>query len=397
MKGKLLTRVLIIMLIGCFSLLWISPTYGQAKGRGQPKRSSTNATAEPQPPQIDSAILMDADTGEVLFEKDPHKKRPPASMVKMMLMLIAAEKVASGALHLSDEILTSSQASRIGGSQVYLKQGEVFTLEELMKAIVVHSANDASYAIAEHIAGSVEGFVDLMNQRGKELGLKETHFMTVHGLPPEPGQQPDLSTAYDLALLGREVVKHPVLLEWGSIKEDSFRDGKFVLTNTNKLLISFQGADGIKTGSYHEAGFNITATAKRDGVRMIAVVMGAPNGAIRFAEAKKLLAMGFNSYKRVLAIRKDTSVGPEIPVRKSTIQKIKGIAAADLVIRVKKGEEKEVVPEFHLPDAIEAPTKKGQPIGEVVLKHQDKVLGKVALISPEEILRVGFLGRLFKW
>jgi len=193
------------------------------------------------------------------------------------------------------------------------------------------------------------------------------------------------------------VVKHPILLEWSSIKEDSFRDGKFVLTNTNKLIGSFPGADGIKTGSYHEAGFNITATAKRDGLRMIAVVMGAPNGVVRFSEAKRLLSLGFSSYKRVLAIKKDTSIGPEIPVRKSTIQKIKGIAASDLIIRVKRGQEKEVVPEFRLPEAIEAPTKKGQLIGEVVLKHQDKILGKVALISPEEIPRVGFLGRLLKW
>ena len=346
------------------------------------------------PPQIESALLMEADTGEILYAKDAHKKRPPASMVKMMLMLLVMEKVRAGEIHLSDSITASTWASKIGGSQIYLREGETFTLEDLMKGIVIHSANDACVAVAEHMAGTVEGFVDLMNERAEALKLADTRFVSVHGLPPGNGNPSDLSSAHDLAQLGRLLVKYPEILGWGGTKEDHLRDGKFILTNTNKLVYQFSGVDGFKTGFYREAGFNVTATAQRDGLRLIAVVMGAPTSIARFDEARRLLAMGFNSYKKVVVVRREAPVGSEIQVSGSTVRKIRAVAQDDLAVVVKKGLEKKLVTEVKIPSSIDAPAHRGQPIGEVQVKHQDQVLAKTAAVVPDEIPKVGLIWRL---
>lgn len=338
---------------------------------------------------------MEAETGAILFEKDIHKQRSPASMVKMMLMLIVMEKIHAGELHLSDTITASAHASKMGGSQVYLREGETFTLEEMMKAIVVASANDACAAVSEHISGTIEGFVELMNERAKALHLSDTHFETVHGLPPSNGTPSDLTSAHDLALLARELTKHPEIFSWGAIKEDSLRDGKFVLTNTNKLIYNFPGADGFKTGFHHDAGFNITATAQRDGLRMIAVVMGAPTSQVRFEEARRLLSMGFNSYRKMVVVRKDTPIGPEIQVSGSTVRKFRAVAQEDLAIVVKKGAEKQLVTDVQVPANIAAPAHRGQAIGEVRVKQLDQILTKTAATVPEEIPQVGLIWRLF--
>ena len=347
------------------------------------------------PPQIEAALLMEADTGAILYEKDSHKQRAPASMVKMMLMLIVMEKVRDGELQLSDPIIASAHASKMGGSQVYLREGETLSLEEMMKAIVIASANDACVAVAEHIAGSVEGFLDLMNERAKALNMTDSHFATVHGLPPSNGTPPDLTSAHDMAVLARELIKYPEILHWGAMKEDNLRDGKFILTNTNKLIYQFPGADGLKTGFHHGAGFNVTATAQRDGVRLIAVVMGAPTSTVRFDEAKRLLAMGFNGYKKVVFIRKDAPVGPEIQVSGSTVRKIRAVAQDDLALVVKKGTEKQLVTDAQVPPNIEAPAHRGQVIGEVRVKQQDQILATTAAVVPEEIPQVGLIWRLF--
>jgi serine-type D-Ala-D-Ala carboxypeptidase (penicillin-binding protein 5/6) len=346
-------------------------------------------------PQIEAALLMEADTGAILYEKDSHKQRAPASMVKMMLMLVVMEKVRAGELHLHDTITSSAYASKMGGSQVYLREGETFSLEEMMKAIVIASANDACVAVAEHIAGSVEGFLDLMNERAQALNMTDSHFASVHGLPPSNGNPPDLTSAHDMAVLARELIKYPEILHWGATKEDNLRDGKFILTNTNKLIYQFPGADGLKTGFHHGAGFNVTATAQRDGVRLIAVVMGAPTSTVRFDEAKRLLAMGFNGYKKVVFIRKDAPVGPEIQVSGSTVRKIRAVAQDDLALIVKKGAEKQLVSDVQVPPNIEAPAHRGQVIGEVRVKQQDQILATTAAIVPEEIPQVGLIWRLF--
>ncbi|MBI3327396.1 MAG: D-alanyl-D-alanine carboxypeptidase [Nitrospinae bacterium] len=358
-------------------------------------RKVRREAAAQAPPPIESALLMEADTGEILYEKDSRKKRQPASMVKMMVMLIVMEKVRAGEIGLGDTITASARASKIGGSQIYLREGETFALEDMLKAIVIASANDASVAVAEQIAGTVEGFVELMNERAHDLNMTDSHFESVHGLPPTNGTPGDLTSAHDLALLARELVKYPELLSWGGTKEDSLRDGKFILTNTNKLVHHFPGIDGLKTGFYREAGFNVTATAQRGGLRFIAVVMGAPSSGVRFDEAKRLLAMGFNGYKKVVFVRKDAPIGPEIRVSGSTVRKIRAVAQDDLTIVVKKGLEKQLVSAVQLPPNISAPAHRGQPIGEVWVKHKDQVLGKTSAVVPEEIPQVGMFWRIF--
>jgi D-alanyl-D-alanine carboxypeptidase (penicillin-binding protein 5/6) len=356
------------------------------------KRRQANGAA---PPPIESALLMEGATGAILFEKDIHKQRAPASMVKMMLMLIVMEKLRAGELHLSDSISASAHASKMGGSQVYLREGEVFTLEEMMKAIAIASANDACVVIAEHISTTVEGFLELMNERAKALGMDDTHFETVHGLPPTNGNAGDLTSAHDMAVLARELTKYPDLLAWSAIKEDSLRGGKFILTNTNKLVYQFPGVDGLKTGFHAQAGFNITATAQRDGLRMIAVVMGAPNSSVRFDEAKRLLAMGFNSYRKVVVVRKDAPIGPEIKVSGSTLRKVRAVAQEDVAVVVKKGVEKQLVTDVEVPKDLSAPAHRGQVIGEVRIKHQEQILTRTAVVVPEEIPKVGLIWRLF--
>jgi serine-type D-Ala-D-Ala carboxypeptidase (penicillin-binding protein 5/6) len=373
------------------SVLCLCATVSLA-GAADRKARHVSASATPQ---IEAALLMEADTGAILYEKDSHKQRAPASMVKMMLMLVVMEKVRAGELHLHDTITTSAHASKMGGSQVYLREGETFSLEEMMKAIVIASANDACVAVAEHIAGSVEGFLDLMNERATALNMTDSHFASVHGLPPSNGNPPDLTSAHDMAVLARELIKYPEILHWGATKEDNLRDGKFILTNTNKLIYQFPGADGLKTGFHHGAGFNVTATAQRDGVRLIAVVMGAPTSTVRFDEAKRLLALGFNSYKKIVFIRKDAPVGPEIQVSGSTVRKIRAVAQDDLALVVKKGAEKQLVTDVQVPPNIEAPAHRGQVIGEVRVKQQDQILATTAAVVPEEIPQVGWIWRLF--
>ena len=348
-----------------------------------------------EPPSIESVLLMEAQTGAILFEKDIHKQRAPASMVKMMLMLIVMEKLHSGELHPSDAITATAHASKMGGSQVYLREGETFTLEEMMQAIAIASANDACVAVAEHISGTIEGFLDLMNERAKALTMNDTHIETVHGLPPTNGNPGDLTSAHDLAILARELTRYPDLLTWSAMKESSLRDGKFILTNTNKLVYQFPGVDGLKTGFHAQAGFNITATAQRDGLRMIAVVMGAPSSTVRFDEARRLLALGFNSYKKVVLVRKDAPVGPEIQVSGSTVRKVRAVAQEDVAVVIKKGMEKQLVTDVQVPKDLSAPAHRGQVIGEVRIKQQDQILAKAAAVVPEEIPKVNLIWRLF--
>ncbi|HSF32385.1 MAG TPA: D-alanyl-D-alanine carboxypeptidase family protein [Candidatus Tectomicrobia bacterium] len=372
--------------------LCVTVVISLAQAGERARRKPANPSA---PPPIEAVVLMEAATGAILFEKDMHKQRAPASMVKMMLMLIVMEKLHAGELHLSDPITATALAAKMGGSQVYLREGETFTLEEMMKAISIASANDACVAVAEHISGTVEGFLDLMNERAKALGLDDSHFESVHGLPTTNGTPGDLTSAYDMAMLARELTKYPEILSWGAMKEESLRDGKFILTNTNKLVYHHPGVDGLKTGFHAQAGFNVTATAQRDGLRMIVVVMGAPNSTVRFDEAKRLLAMGFNSYRKVVVVRKDASVGPEIQVSGSTVRRVRAVVQEEVAVVVKKGVEKQLITDVQVPKDLSAPVHRGQVIGEVRVKHQDQILIKTAAVVPEEIPKVSLLWRLF--
>jgi len=239
------------------------------------------------------AIVVDADTGQILFADNPDVKGYPASVLKLMDLLIILEKINSGAMRLDEKITISAEVSKIGGSQVYLKENEIFTVDELLYALMIQSANDAATALAIQAAGSKEGFVALMNQKAKDLGLKSTEFHSIHGLPPAKDQLPDITTTRDLARLARELLKYPDSLRYTSTKEHGFRDNKFIMRNHNRLLASFPGCDGFKTGYFSKAGYSIVATAKRENNRVIAVILGSTLKKIRDNKAAELLAKGF--------------------------------------------------------------------------------------------------------
>jgi D-alanyl-D-alanine carboxypeptidase (penicillin-binding protein 5/6) len=240
-----------------------------------------------------SALVLDAHTGEILFEDHANAAVYPASVLKLMNLLILLERIQQGTTKLDEMVQVTQEAAAIGGSQVYLDPREQFSVEDLLYALAVQSANDAAVALALHISGSKEGFIALMNQRAVQLGMKDTQFHSVHGLPPSEGGKPDVTTASDLAILGRALVKIPDVFKYTSIKERAFRDGKFILRNHNHLLGAVTGCDGFKTGYFKAAGFSIVATAQREGVRIIAIVMGSKDRKVRDAKASELLAKGF--------------------------------------------------------------------------------------------------------
>ncbi|MDX1765296.1 MAG: D-alanyl-D-alanine carboxypeptidase family protein [bacterium] len=332
-----------------------------------------------------SAVVLNADTGDILYEKNAHQAHGPASMVKMMLMLLVMEKLETKSIRLSDPVVTSARASKFGGSQVYLKEGEVFTLEEMMQAITIHSANDASVAVAEFLTGSVESCVDLMNRRARELGMHDTRFQSVDGLPPSRKQEPDLSSPYDMALVARQLVRYPRILEWASTKSAPFRDGKFTLTNTNKLIGKFPGADGLKTGYYRKAGYNLAATASRDGLRLISVVMGAPTNRVRVNESARLLGIGFNLYKKVHVVKKGEPFGEGIPVSGGTAKRVPVTAAEDLFIQVRRGEESSIETVLDFEERIEAPINAGAPCGTILVRRGDEEVGRVDALAVEAV------------
>lgn len=240
-----------------------------------------------------SAMVVDADTGKVLFEDHAGTVVYPASVLKIMDMLVILEQIEQGKVQLDGMVQVTPEASKLGGSQVYLDPKEQFSVKDLLYALAVQSANDAAVALAVHVAGSQEGFVALMNKRAAELGMKDSHFYSVHGLPPGKGQKTDQTTARDLAILSRELAKRTDIFEYTGTKERPFRDGKFMLRNHNHLLGRVNGCDGFKTGYFQAAGFSIVSTAKRGGVRIIAIVMGSKDRKVRDAKAEELLAKGF--------------------------------------------------------------------------------------------------------
>lgn len=381
--------------IGFFVALFFlhAPLFGEANAQ-RLGRSAQKAIDDNQTPYV-AAILMEPKTGQIIFEQDSHKPWPPASLTKMMLMLIVMEKIKQGSLALTDPVEVSARASKMGGSQVYLKQGEKFTLEEMMKAIAIHSANDASEAVAEKIAGDADAFVVIMNQRAQELGLKDTKYYNAHGLPPEKGQQSDVTSAYDTALLARELVKHPEILKWASIVKEPFRDARFLLENTNHLIGKFPGADGLKTGSYHEAGFNLAATAERDGMRLIAVTLGSPTNKIRFREGAKLLTSGFSEYKMLTVMKPGEAVAPAIRIKGGQIKSLQAVVGSLAQILVKRADEKAVKSNIQLSNPVWAPLKKGDKLGELTLTIGDKPLGKFNLVSNQDIQQSNFIWRLW--
>ncbi len=342
-----------------------------------------------------TACMIEPVSGTVIFDKEMHKPWPLASVTKMMLMLIVAEKLHDGSLNLKDQVTTSRKASKMGGSQVYLREGETFSLDDSMKAIVVHSANDSSSAVAEYIAGSNEAFVQLMNERAKALGLKDTHYYSVHGLPPAPGQEADVSSAYDSAILARELVKYPDVLRWSGLDSCPFRNGAFTLRNTNHLVRTLRGCDGLKTGFYNKAGFNVVATAHRNGLRLIAVVMGSPRKGQNFHEAEVMLSKGFIDYEMRTAAKKGSPVAQEVMVDNGgAMSSIKPVWAQDVAVFVKRGNKATLKIAYELPQSIEAPVKAGQQLGRGAVMLDGKPAGEAALLAPGDVPKASLFRRL---
>ena len=367
---------------------------GGRRSEGAEKAPAAGAALTPDSLEAASAVLIDAESGATLFAKEPHQRRPPASVLKMMVALIVLDQVQAGTRTLDEPVKTSRRAEAMGGSQVYLKQGEVFSLEDMLKAVMIGSANDAAVAVAEHVAGSVEGFVDLMNAKAEALGMKDTRFVTPHGLPPGRDQDADVSSAHDMALLARTLVRYPRALQWTSTKEAPFREGKFILRNPNHLLGAFAGLDGLKTGHYKEAGYNLTATAERDGLRLVAVVMGAPNGKTRFAEAARLLNWGFNIVRREVVVRAGEEVAP-VKVRGGVEPAVKLVAARRVTVFRLPGDGAATEREVQVPPSIEAPVDAGQKVGVVAVKRGGEVVGTTDLVAAKTVPRAGLLRRLF--
>jgi D-alanyl-D-alanine carboxypeptidase (penicillin-binding protein 5/6) len=389
-------RVFVITLV---LVLWatIMEAAPAARKKSAPvgKPAATREAKETQVP-YKAYIVVEANTGKVLDGENIDVKRPPASITKLMVACIVMEKLATGAVKLTDQIIVSKNASNIGGSQVYLKEGETFTLEELMKAMMIHSANDAAYAISEHVAGSIDDMVHLMNEKAKILNLKNTEFHSVHGLPPSKGEKEDLVSCQDLAMLAREILKYPKIIEWTRTVTDSFRNGKFVLSNTNKLLTKLPGTDGLKTGYYRESGFNIVATAKKEEIRFIAVVMGSPSGKIRDNVAIEKLKKAFSQYKMISIVKKGEVIDKDVFLVDGKYKKLKGVTEKDFQYPMLVDKKNALKREVLLPEKVKGEIREKQKLGEIVVRLDDQIIGKVDIISPVYVPKANLFTRFIR-
>lgn len=332
-----------------------------------------------------SAILMERDTGTILFEKNSREKLPPASMTKIMTMLLIMESIDHGKITLDERVRTSERAASMGGSQIFLEPGEEMTVEEMLKGIAIASGNDASVAMAEHLAGSEENFVMMMNEKAKELGLTDTNFMNSNGLPADN----HYTTAYDLAVISKELLKYEHILTYTSLYEDYLRedtDRKFWLVNTNKLVKFYPGVDGLKTGYTREAKYCLTATAKKNDMRVIAVVMGAPTPKDRNRQITEMLDYSFSQYMTHKLYDRGHII-TEAKVGKGQKPKVNAVTSESVSLLTKKGETIDNINEkIVLDDSLRAPIKKGQEIGTLILeKDGEEVLLEVKLVAEEDI------------
>ncbi len=337
----------------------------------------------PGAPALRGALVEDADTGRVLYAYNADMACPPASMAKMMMLLVAEDQIKAGRVRLTDPVRVSANAAGTHGTRLGLHNGDVYPLGELMKAALVKSANDAAVAVAEKVGGSVDGCVALMNQKARSLDLRSTHFNTVDGLPPAAGHDVDITDAYDLAVIGRTLVYSTDLLRWSSQETCPFDNGLRMLHNTNHLIGHFDGCDGIKTGFTYHAGFNLTATAKRGDMRLIAVVLGAPSNPGRFREAGRLLEWGFDNFTSVTLAKKGETLPVRVQVASGSI--IQPVAAADVKLVVPKRDVSTLKIEYDVPSAFSGPLLGGSPIGIVNVRAGGRVLTRVGALSPVSV------------
>lgn len=327
-----------------------------------------------------SALLMEASTGTILYEKASHEALPPASVTKIMTMLLVMEALDNSQYTLDDLVPVSALAASMGGSQVYLEENEQLSVHEMLKAVAVASGNDAAVALAEYTAGSHEAFVIKMNERAKQLGMNDTNFINCNGLDEEG----HVTSAHDIAIMSKEIMKHPKIFEYTTIWMDSLRNGAFGLVNTNKLVRFYQGATGLKTGSTSVAGFCISATAKRDGMDLIAVVMGAPTSKERFADASKMLDYGFANYGICSSLVREDELSP-IQLKKGVKDSVTIGLADGFSLLMKKAEIANIEKKITLPESVNAPISINHKIGEVEFFSNGKSVGKCDIVAKEDI------------
>lgn len=345
--------------------------------------------------ESESGILIEQHSGQILFEHNSHEKLRPASVTKVMSILLIMEAIDSGTLSYTDKIPCTEAAAAIGGSQIWLDVREELTVDEMLKAICVVSANDCTVAMAEYLCGSQEAFVEKMNTKAQELGMKDTSFKNCHGLD-EDGH---LTSAYDIALMSRELLnKHPSITKYTTIWMDTLRDGKSQLVNTNKLIRNYKGMTGLKTGSTSLALYNLSASATRDGLSLIAVIMKGPTGAIRFSEAQKLLDYGFSNYQYKELAGKYECL-KNVTVQKGTEDNLNILFDEDAGVIIKKGENKNIEQIISVPDTLIAPITKGQKVGEVSYCLDGERITTINIIAEKEIKKISlinFSSKLYK-
>jgi D-alanyl-D-alanine carboxypeptidase (penicillin-binding protein 5/6) len=332
-------------------------------------------------PNAGSAVLMDADTGTIILNKSMDVKLPPASITKIMTMLLIMESLEQGKIKMDEKVSTSEYAASMGGSQIFLQQGEEMTVREMLKGIAMASGNDASVAMAEKLAGSEENFVQMMNERANQLGMKNTHFMNCNGLPAKD----HYTSAHDIAIMSRELLKHGDITKFTGVYQDYLRkdsENPFWLVNTNKLVRFYTGADGLKTGYTSEAKFCLSATAKRDNLRVIAVVMGEPNTRTRNAEVTKLFDYAFSQYTNYQLFKAGDSLGT-FTVNKGEVTTVPLTAKQNYSILMKKGQaSKGIRHELQMDNGLKAPIAAGQQIGKIIVYKGDTVISEFPLESP---------------
>lgn len=375
-KNKRMVYVILLLLaaiVPCFS--------GNVSAAGVKESAAVDVTAK-------SAILMD-ENGVVLFEKNSHEPLPPASVTKVMTLLLAVEAVESGRVGLNDQVAASENAWRQGGSQIWLEPGETMSYHEMLIALAVVSANDAAVALMEHVYGSEQAAVAAMNERAREMGLQNTRFANVNGLPVDD----HYLSVYDTAQIVKEAVKHKLYMDVCGVKEYWLRGGKNWLVNTNKLLWWYNGADGLKTGWTDAAKYCFAGTAKRDGLRLISVVFAAPEPRSHLKESMKLLDWGFANYKAAPVAARDEVV-TKMKVSKGTIPELNLVAAQDLQILIEKGDERQIERQIVYDREVGAPIEKGEKCGELIVLKDGVEYGRVDLIAQQEVKKAGFFQTL---
>ena len=335
-----------------------------------------------------SAVLMDAATGTILFEQNAHEPLAPASVTKVMTMLLIMEAIDSGAIAWDDTVTASEAAAAKGGSQVYLKVGETMTVADMVKSIAVSSANDCACAMAEHLAGSEAAFVERMNQRAAELGMEDTHFVNCTGLDDDASAKDHRTSAHDIAVMSRELlVNHPDIKQYTTIWMDTIRDGAFGLSNTNKMVRYYPGCTGLKTGFTSGAGYCLSASAEREGLSLIAVVMGSATSQDRFAACKSLLDYGFANYALYEPVMQE---GASVPVTLGKADSVAALPESDARLLVEKAKKSSISTEVNLEETVAAPVAQGQQLGMLTVRCGEEILAEVPLVAGSAVEKLSF-------